>query len=309
MGLGVAAIQNILELNNLGYFKNLKNVVEIGSQELHLTKADLEELFKIAGLNNNLIEDFPNVKNWPFSPRCPSKHLYKALGIENYQCIDVNGEHGSIIHDLNKPFEDKSKFNNYDIVTDFGSCEHVFNISECYKTMHNLAKSGGLIIISQATLKGNGYFKFDESFFEGIAAANNYNIIYNSYLIKPGEKTSNGSYSEFHIPRNHKMLDVIDQSKFQGPISSGKEIGIYGVLQKTNEDEFKIPYQGNIAKDIYNIAGFNRAYLKDTMSYTYIPSATSKLEDASLTTIIKALFQSLKKKTKKIIRILIMKSK
>ena len=89
MGLGVAAIQNILELNNLGYFKNLKNVVEIGSQELHLTKADLEELFKIAGLNNNLIEDFPNVKNWPFSPRCPSKHLYKALGIENYQCIDV----------------------------------------------------------------------------------------------------------------------------------------------------------------------------------------------------------------------------
>ena len=82
------------------------------------------------------------------------------------------------------------------------------------------------------------------------------------------------------------MLDVIDQSKFQGPISSGKEIGIYGVLQKTNEDEFKIPYQGNIAKDIYNIAGFNRAYLKDTMSYTYIPSATSKLEQSKISHLI-----------------------
>jgi len=43
MGLGVGAVQNILELNNLGYFKNSKNVIEIGSQNLHLNIADLKE--------------------------------------------------------------------------------------------------------------------------------------------------------------------------------------------------------------------------------------------------------------------------
>ena len=36
MGLGIGAVQNILELNNLGYFKNSNNTIEIGSQNLHL---------------------------------------------------------------------------------------------------------------------------------------------------------------------------------------------------------------------------------------------------------------------------------
>ena len=157
--------------------------------------------------------------------------------------------------------------------------------------------------------KGNGYFKFDECFIEGIAAANNYNVVYSSYLIKPGIKTSNGSFSEFHIPRNQTMLNCIDQSKFQSEFGTPKEIGIYCVLQKTSENEFKMPYQGDIVKDIYNIAGFNRAYMKDDMSYNYIPSSTTKLEDASLAIIIKVLIKSFKNSIKKVIRILIMKIK
>ena len=49
MGLGLAAVQNTLELHNLGYLKNSKNVFEIGSQELHLNKEDLKQLFDNAG--------------------------------------------------------------------------------------------------------------------------------------------------------------------------------------------------------------------------------------------------------------------
>ena len=45
MGLGIAAVQNTLELHNLGYFKNSKSVLEIGSQELQLKKEDLKQLF------------------------------------------------------------------------------------------------------------------------------------------------------------------------------------------------------------------------------------------------------------------------
>ena len=77
------------------------------------------------------------------------------------------------------------------------------------------------------------------------------------------------------------MLNCIDQSKFQSEFGTPKEIGIYCVLQKTSENEFKMPYQGDIIKDIYNIAGFNRAYMKDDMSYNYIPSSTTKLDFAT----------------------------
>ena len=41
MGLGLAAVQNTLELHNLGYLKNSKNIFEIGSQELQLKKEEI----------------------------------------------------------------------------------------------------------------------------------------------------------------------------------------------------------------------------------------------------------------------------
>ena len=299
MGLGLAAVQNTLELHNLGYLKNSKNVFEIGSQELHLKKEDLKQLFDNAGLKSNLVDEYPNLNNWPERPRCSSKYFYESLGIKEYQCMDMNGDYGAIVHDLNKPFEDRSKFNKFDIVTDHGSCEHVFNIAECYRTMHNLTKLGGYIIVAQAIWKGNGYFKFDESFFEGIAAANNYKIIFNSYEISPGEKTKNGSHLQFHIPRNRELFNVLDFSKLEG-------LGIYGVLQKTKEDEFKIPYQGKSMKEVYNISGgFNRFYSKEPMGYTYVPSSTLEVEAAPFRFLIKALII----KIRKIIRISMSKKK
>jgi len=104
------------------------------------------------------------------------------------------------------------------------------------------------------------------------------------------------------------LLNVLDYSKLSQS-SKGSRINIYCVFQKTKEDEFKMPYQGNITKDVYNIAGFNRAYLKETLSYNYIPSATVKLNDSSLVNIFKAFHGWFKKKIKKIIRITIMKVK
>ena len=303
MGLAIAAVQNTLELYNLGYLKNSKSIIEIGSQELHLKKEDLKQLFDNAGLKGDLVDEYPNINIWPERPRCSAKYFYESLGIKEYQSIDINADYGATVHDLNKPFEDKSKFNKFDIVTDHGSCEHVFNIAECYRTMHNLAKPGGYIIIAQAVWKGNGYFKFDESFFEGIAAANNYKIIFNSYVFSNKDKTINGSHLQFHIPRNQKLLKVLDLSNIY---KKEGRLHIYGVLQKTNANEFKIPYQGKFMKEEYNIhGGFNRVYSKEPMGYTYVPSTTLKVEEAPFKLLIKALMI----KIRRILRIWFSKKK
>ena len=213
MGLGIAAVQNTLELYNLGYLKNSKSIFEIGSQELHLKKEDLKQLFDNAGLKSDLVDKYPNINNWPERPRCSAKYFYESLGIKEYQSMDMNSDYGAILHDLNKPFEDRSKFNKFDIVTDHNSSVYVFDIAECYRTMHNLTKPGGYIIIAQAVWKGLAYFKFNDSFVEGIAAANNYNVIFNSHVITTRDKTKNGSGYEFHIPRNRKLFNVLDFSK------------------------------------------------------------------------------------------------
>jgi hypothetical protein len=287
MGLNVGSIQNLLELHGLGYFKNSSSVCEIGSQEIHVKVKVLEELFEGAGLKSELISKYRPVSSYPERPRTPAKYFYETLGFKEYRSIDINGDIGAIPHDLNKPFTDTSLYNKFDVVTDFGSCEHVFNIPECYRTMHNLTKVDGYMIVHQCVFKGNGYFNFDEGFFEGLAAANNYNIIYNSYVVQFDNKTNGGEH-EFHIPRNRELFDVLDYSKL-------KALNIYGILQKTKDEDFKIPYQGRLMNEKYNIGGgFNRAYLKDSMGSVYVPSSTLKIEGASLKLIIKVLIRKIK---------------
>ena len=265
MGLGIANIQNIIEMYSSGYFKNSKSILEIGSQELHCSKGDIKELFKQANLDSEQVDNFKDIDNLPNRrPAASAKPFYDALGLTEYSCIDLNEDHGAIGHDLNKPFLDKSKFNKFDVVTDFGSCEHVFNIAEAYKTMHKLLKPEGYFIVTQAVLKGNGYFLFDNSFFAGFAAANNYKIISSSYIVSTKVRTENQSYLDFLIPLSRDLFDVLDYSKLTN-------VSIYVVLQKQEDKEFKMPYQHSLMTLNYNFAGYNRMYHQDPIGYSFLP--------------------------------------
>jgi SAM-dependent methyltransferase len=284
MGLGIAAVQNTLELSKLGLLEGINKIVEMGSQELHLTALDLEEMIKMAGLNNFQKNKFPDIDNWPNSPRCSAKSFYQFLGIKEYVSIDMNKEHGSISLDFNLPLEDTSLYSQFDLVTDHGACEHAFNIAETYRTMHRLCKPKGLIVIAQSLWGGNGYFLYDESFFDGIAAANNYKIIFNSYVIATGSKTPNGSDNQFHIPLNRDLLKTIDLSK--------TSIGVYVVLQKQDKSDFKFPYQGQYLAKKQGHFGFNRIYHQNPLSSSFLPEA--KITALSGRDLLKELFRRIK---------------
>jgi SAM-dependent methyltransferase len=284
MGLGIAAVQNTLELSKLGLLEGINKIVEMGSQELHLTALDLEEMIKMAGLNNFQKNKFPDIDNWPNSPRCSAKSFYQFLGIKEYVSIDMNKEHGSISLDFNLPLEDTSLYSQFDLVTDHGACEHAFNIAETYRTMHRLCKPKGLIVIAQSLWGGNGYFLYDESFFDGIAAANNYKIIFNSYVIATESKTPNGSDNQFHIPLNRDLLKTIDLSK--------TSIGVYVVLQKQDKSDFKFPYQGQYLAKKQGHFGFNRIYHQNPLSSSFLPEA--KITALSGRDLLKELFRRIK---------------
>ena len=290
MGISTSSIQHLVELHNLGYLKEAKSVLDIGATELHIKKNDLKELLQSIGKDLSLIDKFPNIDNWPKAPRTSSKYLYEfLLNTKEYSSLDLNGLHGAIKHDLNKPLLDKKLFNKYDLVTDFGSCEHVFNVSEAYRTLHNLTKNKGIIIIDQVVFGGNGYFTFDKSFLEGIAAANDYTVINGSYIIVLKDKTKDGSDLQYHIPLSKNLLNTIDFSKI-------KSIGISMTFQKTSDKEFLIPYQGNHMEKIYGVAGFNRFYLKDHIGYSYIKSNVREVEEVSFFQLVKEFFRRLFKK-------------
>lgn len=287
MGIGIASVQNILELNQLGYFKNMKNILEIGSQELHLKFNDLELLLKNAGITDFDKNNFKNIDNWPNPNRCSSKPFYKLLGFTDYYSLDANKELGSIDHDYNKPFNDKNFYNKFDLVTDFGSCEHAFNMGEIYKTIHKICKVNGKIIISQAMWGGNGYYLFDKSFFESLAAFNNYKILYNSYVIVTKDKTINGSDSQYHIPMSKNLLNSIN-------LNNVNVIGVFGVLEKMEDNEFVYPnqYFYSMEKSKSNQLGFNRLFYKDPPSYSYIPIYENSISTKHLLQILKKRIKS-----------------
>jgi hypothetical protein len=263
MGMTIAGVQNLLELYLAGHLKNKKSVVEFGSQELHLKSKDLEELLSMANVDFDK-SDFPDIENWPKQPRTSAKYLYKALGINEYLSLDCNGELDSINHDFNLPFENKEYFSKFDIVTDHCACGHAFNSAEAYRTMHKLCKKDGIIIGILPLWKGNSFYLYDNCFFEGLAAANGYKIIFNSYIVQTSALTKDGSFLDFHIPLNRELLNSFDMTKL-------KWIGVCAVLQKTSDKEFQFPYQGNYLSQKQSHMGFNRLFFKDPPGYAYVP--------------------------------------
>lgn len=75
-----------------------------------------------------------------------SKIYFENLGIKRYVSVDLNGQNGALKRDMTKAVKDLGKF---DIVTNFGSIEHVEplkNQYKCFKNINTLCKVGGFMI-------------------------------------------------------------------------------------------------------------------------------------------------------------------
>ncbi len=289
MGLGTGAIKLNLELWQRGFFKDIDSVIDIGSEELHLKLADFEELIRVAGVPNYKREKFSVLANWPGQPRCPARSFYELLGIKKYSCIDLNGEKDVIRLDLNFPLKDHSLYGQFDMVTDHGCNEHVFNIAEAYRTMHRLCKPKGIMVIIQNVCRTNGYYSFDLSFFEGIAAANNYRILFSSYIVATSISTPAGSENQFHVPLSRDLLDAVDWSKVA-------YIGICYVFQKQSDTDFQYPYQDEYLSQIQGHCGYQLQFLPNPPSRTYVPVLKSNLENVKIKILISTLIKKVIKK-------------
>ncbi|MBL8024251.1 MAG: hypothetical protein JNK54_08245 [Elusimicrobia bacterium] len=304
MGLGPAAVKLNLELWQRNLFSNVKSIIEMGSQELHLTPHQFEGYLHAAGITSYDHKPFSNLNYWPGDPRCPAKPFYQLLGVEEYRCIDLNHNYGAIPHDLNLPFTDSTLLGQFDMVTDHGTNEHVFNIGETYRTVHRLCKPGGIIHISQCLYGGNGFHNFDLSFFESMAAANGYRVLFSSFLVTLNRKyidkeelrilprALKGNYGvdQFYIPLSNELLDILQWSK------DGACLGICYVFQKQSKEDFRYAYQcmgsdGNYA--------YRLQFFPNPPSRSYVPlldrskkgRQRSILETLSLRALILHVFQ------------------
>jgi hypothetical protein len=94
--------------------------------------------------------------------------------------------------------------------------------------VHRLCRLGGLIVIVRQAFKGNGYYTFDVSFFEGLAAANDYRVLFASYIVTMPDG------QQFNVPAASPC----------SPPSMGPEWRAWGSRMwfKIHERDFMIPY-------------------------------------------------------------------
>ena len=109
---------------------------------------------------------------------------------------------------------------------------------------------------------------------------------------------------------------AIDLFSGAGGLSYGlSQNNINIVLANEIEKDFANTFRHNhpktkmIHNDIHNIAGFNRLFMREPLSYTFIKSAKITVEEASFVQIIKALKNLFTKKIRIVIRKIIMSLK
>ena len=96
------------------------SVVELGNQTLKNKKARAEIYKK---LNIEPAKELISTKDW-----------YLSIGFEKYLAIDVNTERDAIAMDLNTDISKQYNFHEqFDLVTDNGTGEHVFNQYTLFK--------------------------------------------------------------------------------------------------------------------------------------------------------------------------------
>lgn len=105
--------------------------------------------------------------------------MTRHLGFQSYVCIDLNGEHEAIPLDLNVANAADLHNRMFDVVTNHGTSEHIFNQSNCFKLIHDLTARDGLMIhiLPMQDYPRHGFYNCQPVLFEELAAANRYELL------------------------------------------------------------------------------------------------------------------------------------
>ena len=102
---------------------------------------------------------------------------YRSRFGYNIQSIDIHGKNRALPIDLS--LESDQVFE-ADLVTNFGTIEHVSDLYNALLNCHNWTKESGIMIHSNpktGTFAGHGHWFFTMEFWKAVCLANNYRLI------------------------------------------------------------------------------------------------------------------------------------
>ncbi len=179
MAINTVTIDWLLKLQSDGVIGHGETMLELGPQDLMASlphvMARLQQLDR-AGVDINAVID-----NGGFSPSS-QKILYAALGVGRYYSTDIVDARADYRIDLNYPVQ--TPLNGFDLITNFGTAEHVFNVAQVFMTIHQLLKDGGVVLHILPALGdcNHGFWNIHPTVFFDIARENGYEILDYQYM-------------------------------------------------------------------------------------------------------------------------------
>ena len=251
MGLNIRFLQLMVWLKQQGHISAGQKVIEIGAQQLNnnFLKAT-DEIALISRLFGVAVPSLPApIGEGPdhlLDQAAPqARTFYRALGFD-YSCVDIDNDPASVALDLNFESVPKALAGKFDLVTNFGTTEHVVNQLNAFKIIHDLAAPNA-IMIHELPSHGeinHGLFAYQPKFFDLLARCNEYSTLFLDF------SWSDVAYGfsedlEQHLSR---FVDIKSRPRYGSSPSA-----LTAVLRKNNDAAFVPPIDVSLGSTAPNI--------------------------------------------------------
>lgn len=148
---------SILQLGKQTTYVNPKQILNIGKKFGYLPAVD--------EINSNAPVDDVN--------------LFKYLGFSNVESLDYSDyESPTHLHDMNLPVP-QIFHDNYDVIYDGGTLEHIFNFPQSLINIYNMLKIGGIVIHASPSCNfvDHGFYSFSPTAFYDYYSQNSWEIV------------------------------------------------------------------------------------------------------------------------------------
>jgi hypothetical protein len=184
--MGANILPLLMTLKQRGYIPNGSAVIEIGAQQLDESFLAATRDITATGRCFDITSPPPTFA-WT-GPRSETNVLAGAplardfwtwLGL-NYASIDIDGSPGRIPLDLNYDEVPTELVGRYDVVTNFGTTEHVANQLQSFKIIHDLASAGALMlhVLPAGGMPTHGLVSYNPKFFWMLGRSNGYKVAF-----------------------------------------------------------------------------------------------------------------------------------
>ena len=149
------------------------------------------------------------------------------LGYASLTSLDLGGSGAAARVDLNRPVEADRTF---DVTINFNTAQHVFNIHQFFKTVHELTAPGGLMLHGMPFAGGpdDAFYHVQPTLYWDLAQANDYEVLMLIYA-EP---------QPFKVRQLTGREDVVTMAR-RGEI--GAQRFVYAALRRGSRPEFVVP--------------------------------------------------------------------